>query len=216
MKWEPYAAMILVIALGLWLVTGPGKHLGVPDLRTGAEIHELRIGPTRGLVEIVEAGNGMRTYRILFRDGTAIGPLTDDEFIARYSLNTRDALVTTGFNPLFRLFNITSWAGLVWVGIGLGGQVAFFGRMAVQWLVSERERKSVVPPIFWYLSLFGGVALFTYFVWRQDFVGVLGQSTGVVIYARNIRLLKKQRRREAREAAKEAGAVASNRAEPPA
>ena len=42
--------------------------------------------------------------------------------------------------------------------------------------------------------------LFTYFVWRQDFVGVLGQSTGVVIYARNIRLMYKQKRRARRDA----------------
>jgi lipid-A-disaccharide synthase-like uncharacterized protein len=46
----------------------------------------------------------------------------------------------------------------------------------------------------------GGVFLFTYFVWRQDFVGVLGQSTGIVIYARNLRLISKQRRRAERDA----------------
>ncbi|TVQ81254.1 MAG: lipid A biosynthesis protein [Phycisphaeraceae bacterium] len=105
---------------------------------------------------------------------------------------------------MFRLFNITTWGSLVWIGVGLGGQIAFFGRMAIQWVISERERRSVVPPLFWYLSLVGGIALFLYFAWRQDVVGVLGQTTGVVIYARNIRLIAKQRRRDARRLAREA------------
>ncbi len=51
--------------------------------------------------------------------------------------------------------------------------------------------------MFWWLSFLGGVCLFTYFVWRKDAVGVLGQATGVVIYARNLRLIHKERTRRA-------------------
>jgi lipid-A-disaccharide synthase-like uncharacterized protein len=72
--------------------------------------------------------------------------------------------------------------------------------MFIQWLVSEKEKRSVVPEIFWWLSLVGGVTLFAYFAWRQDPVGILGQSSGLVIYARNLRLIYKQRRRAGREA----------------
>ncbi|USO00427.1 MAG: lipid-A-disaccharide synthase N-terminal domain-containing protein [Phycisphaeraceae bacterium] len=96
---------------------------------------------------------------------------------------------------LLGFFNITSWLNFGWVAVGLAGQIAFFGRMMVQWVVSESRRESVVPELFWWLSFAGGVCLFTYFVWRKDFVGVLGQSTGVVIYARNLRLIQKQKRR---------------------
>jgi lipid-A-disaccharide synthase-like uncharacterized protein len=92
----------------------------------------------------------------------------------------------------------------MWVAVGFAGQMAFFGRMMIQWLVSEKQRKSVIPPLFWWLSLVGGVALFAYFAWRQDAVGVLGQTSGVVIYARNIRLIRKQRRREERAAVRAA------------
>ncbi|QQS10375.1 MAG: lipid-A-disaccharide synthase N-terminal domain-containing protein [Phycisphaerales bacterium] len=92
------------------------------------------------------------------------------------------------------MFNITSWGSFVWVLVGLVGQTAFFGRMMIQWIVSESRKESVVPSIFWWLSLGGGVMLFVYFVWRQDVVGVLGQSSGVVIYARNLRLLAKRKR----------------------
>ena len=59
-------------------------------------------------------------------------------------------------------------------------------RMAVQWIMSERERRSVVPTAFWWLSAAGGVMLFVYFCWRKDIVGVLGQSIGLLVYARNL------------------------------
>jgi lipid-A-disaccharide synthase-like uncharacterized protein len=70
--------------------------------------------------------------------------------------------------------------------------------MLLQWFVSEKRRESVVTIGFWWMSLIGGAILFTYFVWRQDIVGVLGQSTGVIIYARNIRLHYKKAQREAK------------------
>jgi len=89
--------------------------------------------------------------------------------------------------------------------VGLIGQGAFFGRMFIQWVVSEKSRKSQVPEVFWWLSFVGGLCLFMYFVWRVDVVGVLGQSTGVVIYARNLKLIRKERKREARRTAENAG-----------
>ncbi len=93
--------------------------------------------------------------------------------------------------PLFSLFNITTWVGVLWVAVGLLGQVLFTGRMLVQWLASEKHKRSVVPPIFWHMSLAGATMLLVYFVWRKDIVGVLGQSTGWAIYARNVVLLRK-------------------------
>lgn len=86
----------------------------------------------------------------------------------------------------YRLFDITSPLGMVWVGIGLAGQVLFTGRMVVQWLASEKSRRSVVPPAFWWMSLVGATMLITYFTWRVDVVGILGQATGWGIYARNL------------------------------
>jgi lipid-A-disaccharide synthase-like uncharacterized protein len=31
--------------------------------------------------------------------------------------------------------------------------------------------------------------LFVYFIWRKDIVGIIGQSTGVFVYARNLLLI---------------------------
>jgi lipid-A-disaccharide synthase-like uncharacterized protein len=118
------------------------------------------------------------------------------QFESAFGKQTLQEVTQAGDNFLFKLFNITSWASMAWIAVGFGGQLVFSARFIVQWLASERERRSVVPEAFWWLSLFGGVTMFTYFVWRQDFVGVLGQSSGLVIYGRNIRLIHKQRVRE--------------------
>ncbi|MFA9480188.1 lipid-A-disaccharide synthase N-terminal domain-containing protein [Phycisphaerales bacterium AB-hyl4] len=87
---------------------------------------------------------------------------------------------------LFVLFNITSWVGVLWVALGLSGQLIFTGRMILQWLASEKERRSVVPPAFWWMSLIGASMLLAYFMWRKDIVGVIGQGGGWLIYARNL------------------------------
>ncbi len=90
---------------------------------------------------------------------------------------------------LLGLFNITSPLGIAWVAMGLLGQAMFSGRMLVQWLTSERQKRSVVPVAFWWMSLGGASMLLVYFIWRRDIVGVLGQSTGWMIYVRNLWLI---------------------------
>lgn len=94
-----------------------------------------------------------------------------------------------GRSRLYRLLDITSPLGLIWVATGFLGQFLFTGRMIVQWLVSEKEKRSVVPTAFWWMSLAGASMLLAYFIWRQDIVGVFGQATGWLIYARNLWLL---------------------------
>ncbi len=89
----------------------------------------------------------------------------------------------------WRMLNVTGPAGIVWVALGLLGQCLFAGRMMVQWIVSEKSRRSVVPVAFWWISIAGATMLLLYFIWRKDIVGVLGQSTGWLIYARNLRLI---------------------------
>ena len=88
-----------------------------------------------------------------------------------------------------------SWVGRAWVLFGFAAQFVFAGRFIVQWIASERKGRSHVPLIFWYLSLVGGVMLFFYFsFWKRDMVGVAGQSTGIVVYVRNLMLLRKEKR----------------------
>ena len=82
----------------------------------------------------------------------------------------------------------------IWIGVGLLGQLFFTSRFLVQWIVSERRRESVIPVAFWWFSLLGGVTLLSYAIWRRDPVFILGQATGLVVYARNLSLIKRARR----------------------
>lgn len=89
---------------------------------------------------------------------------------------------------------VDSMTELLWVGFGLLGQLLFTGRFLVQWIVSEREHKSVIPIAFWYFSIAGGIILFSYALYRQDPVFILGQSMGIFIYSRNLWLIHAERR----------------------
>lgn len=88
---------------------------------------------------------------------------------------------------------------LIWIGIGFLGQAMFSMRFIIQWIVSERARESVVPIAFWYFSILGGMTLLSYAIWRQDPVIVVGQTTGLFIYTRNLWLIHKKRRRLKRD-----------------
>lgn len=96
---------------------------------------------------------------------------------------------------IWSALHVESWAEFTWVMVGLTGQLLFTARFLVQWLASERERRSVIPIAFWYFSLAGGMVLFSYAVWRRDPVFILGQSMGLVIYARNLWLIHAERHR---------------------
>ena len=74
----------------------------------------------------------------------------------------------------------------LWFCIGMLGQIMFSMRFIVQWIASEKIKKTIIPNAFWYFSLFGGVTLFTYACYKRDIVFILGQGIGVIIYTRNL------------------------------
>jgi lipid-A-disaccharide synthase-like uncharacterized protein len=191
MKPGPIVAMVALIVVGMWLVLQP-------TLARGSYDYLLRVGAVELLVDVQDDGR----YRFVAPESlAALGPMDAAAYEARVAEQAAAWQARPGWErTLLGFFNITSWTNFVWVALGLAGQAAFFGRMFVQWIVSEKSRQSQVPELFWVLSFLGGVLLFTYFVWRVDVVGVLGQSTGIVIYARNLRLIHKQKKRAARAA----------------
>lgn len=82
----------------------------------------------------------------------------------------------------------------IWMAIGLIGQVLFSGRFLLQWWASERQGRSVVPKGFWYLSILGSGTLLAYAIYVRDPVFIIGQSAGMLIYLRNIKLIRNERR----------------------
>ncbi len=90
------------------------------------------------------------------------------------------------------------WAGFsttekIWLGLGILAQVLFFSRFFFQWLASERAGKSIVPDVFWWLSISGASLLLAYPIYRADPIFILGQSCGVLIYTRNIWLIRREK-----------------------
>lgn len=76
--------------------------------------------------------------------------------------------------------------------IGLLGQGLFSMRFIIQWIASEKAGKSVVPFSFWLFSLGGSIFLLIYAIYRKDPVFILGQAPNLLIYSRNIWLIKKK------------------------
>lgn len=74
----------------------------------------------------------------------------------------------------------------VWMVLGFIAQGLFSARFLVQWIASERRRKSVVPHAFWYFSVAGGALLLAYAIHRKDPVFIVGQGAGLVVYLRNL------------------------------
>ena len=85
-------------------------------------------------------------------------------------------------------------ANTIWIAIGFLGQALFTSRFLIQWIVSERRGESVIPLAFWWFSILGGLTLLSYALWRQDPVFILGQSTGLLVYTRNLILIARNRR----------------------
>jgi lipid-A-disaccharide synthase-like uncharacterized protein len=77
----------------------------------------------------------------------------------------------------------------LWLIVGFAGQFVFAARFIVQWVVSEREKRSHVPVQFWYLSLVGGAITTVYAIHRRDPVFIVGQASGLVVYVRNLMLI---------------------------
>jgi lipid-A-disaccharide synthase-like uncharacterized protein len=81
-----------------------------------------------------------------------------------------------------------------WLVIGFLGQALFSARFIVQWLSSEKIKKSVIPHAFWYFSVAGGATLLAYAIHRRDPVFIVGQAAGLFIYARNLQFIWRDRK----------------------
>jgi lipid-A-disaccharide synthase-like uncharacterized protein len=84
---------------------------------------------------------------------------------------------------------------LIWIIIGFVGQALFSARFIVQWLASERVKRSIIPTAFWYFSLAGGVTLLAYAIHKQDPVFIAGQGLGLIVYLRNLYLIRSGRQK---------------------
>lgn len=88
---------------------------------------------------------------------------------------------------LFGHFNLDFWAF-----VGFAGQALFTARFFVQWLASEKKKESVMPVAFWYFSIIGGSISLIYAIAIGSLPFSLGQATGLIIYLRNLQLIRRK------------------------
>ncbi len=173
------AVLSLVLPLIGWFALVELGHIGKPGEPLAPPFN---LSDRISTIEVVTGPDGERSARFEgWEDGQP--ELTSDAFFEEIARRraARDALPS-----FYRFLDVTSVTGVLWVIFGFAGQAVFMGRMVAQWRASEKAQCSVVPPIFWWLSLLGSSMLMVYFLWRKEIVGFLGQSTGWFIYIRNL------------------------------
>lgn len=106
-------------------------------------------------------------------------------------------IVAYGFNNnaydmdnFFKNENIPLWLLI----LGSVAQIIFTFRFIYQWLYSEKKKSSSLPFGFWLLSLTGASLILTYAVFRKDPVLFAGHTLGLIVYTRNLIILKKENR----------------------
>lgn len=85
----------------------------------------------------------------------------------------------------------------LWTVFGLFGQAMFTMRFVIQWIASEKAKKSVMPNTFWIFSILGSLILLIYAIHQKDLVFILGQSFGMIVYFRNIVLIMNHKKNKA-------------------
>ncbi|WP_372752823.1 lipid-A-disaccharide synthase N-terminal domain-containing protein [Labilibaculum sp.] len=92
------------------------------------------------------------------------------------------------YHQLFKNADIPTLL-LIW---GIAGQITFTFRFVYQWIYSERKKESCLPLGFWVISIIGSIMILSYAIYRKDPVLFLGQGFGMLVYCRNIMLIRKQ------------------------
>jgi lipid-A-disaccharide synthase-like uncharacterized protein len=127
----------------------------------------------------IQLQNDWKKLHVLLRWFVLLFPF----FIIGYGYNNN--VIDMDF--LFKNEKIPQW--LLWMGII--GQVLFTLRFVYQWIYSEKKKDSVLPMGFWIISLSGSLIIFIYAIIRKDPVLFAGHALGLIIYTRNIVIIKK-------------------------
>lgn len=178
-RWIVIAELLCLAALATWLGLWMYDRTPRPD---DAVSLKVQLPSARDQVYLARQPDGSLRYQVVGNDG-AITYHDPDSFAKLVYNDQHDR------GRLAVFLNVSSPIGFIWVTVGLLGQVLFTGRMVVQWIVSTKAKKSVVPPVFWWMSLVGSTMLLVYFAWRRDPVGILGQAVGWTIYIHNLWLI---------------------------
>jgi lipid-A-disaccharide synthase-like uncharacterized protein len=109
----------------------------------------------------------------------------------------KDVVWVTGQLQRPTLFRMKLWVFEItmWELLGVVATLVFGSRFLVQWVASERAKKSVVPESFWWVSLAGAILMTVYGLYFTRFAVILGQLMGWPIYIRNIWFIRAEARK---------------------
>ncbi len=104
----------------------------------------------------------------------------------------------------------------LWELIGYLGTGIFGVRFFAQWIASERAGRSVVPKVFWHLSIAGSLLMLAFALhiagevgWTKGLPLVLAYAPNALIYVRNLMLIERERLAAPEPAAVGRGPVAA-------
>jgi lipid-A-disaccharide synthase-like uncharacterized protein len=83
-------------------------------------------------------------------------------------------------------------ADTVWMGIGFLGEGLFGMRFVIQWIATERKKRSVVPAAFWHLSVLGSALVLSYAIYLVNPVFIVASAIPLPIYLRNLYFIHKR------------------------
>lgn len=75
--------------------------------------------------------------------------------------------------------------------LGIISQLLFTLRFVFQWIISEKNKSSILPKGFWWISILGSLLILLYAIFRKDPVLFIGHVFGLTIYIRNLIIIKK-------------------------
>jgi len=151
--------------------------------------------PLPAVGQAAEPPSGQELVDLVKRDPVAMDLIRRDDAL-KEEITRRPTLTQVmreiRDDPRMFLHRVRKTLTNPWVLFGFGAQAMFFMRFVIQWIASEKRKRSHIPVSFWWFSLAGGVTLFIYAVSRFDPVFALGQGLGCLIYVRNLVLIRRR------------------------
>ena len=86
---------------------------------------------------------------------------------------------------------IIRFLGDPWLLFGFFAQFIFFLRFIVQWYLSEKHKRIVIPKLFWHLSILGAFLILIYSLHRKDPVFIVSGVLQMVIFSRSLFIYKR-------------------------
>src|ERR1700733_14455062 len=89
---------------------------------------------------------------------------------------------------------IENWRILLYYPLGLLPALFFTLRLLIQWFQSEKEKRSLVTPVFWKLSLTGNILQLLHYFIQVQYPFALLQTSNAMMSWRNLSMIHASKR----------------------